>query len=203
MRRYLTMIAALALVLFGAEPVLAQGLDASTPDGMIKSINADLMKDPSVDRQDIMGITAVVDQRFLPCIDLNRLTRLTMGRSWLVPTPAQRAQIIDLFAPLVTRAYVAVLAQAPEKIDYKPLRAPPDATEVTVHSQFVGHNQVTPVNYHLVRTSSGWRVYDFQISGSSLVAGYQHLFADPIARGGIDGLIRFLTTRNRELTTGR
>ena len=49
------------------------------------------------------------------------------------------------------------------------------------------------------RGSEGWKVYDVIVENLSLVTNYRSSFASEIQRSGIDGLIKALEGKNREL----
>jgi len=175
--------------------------DASTPDGLVKSVAADVMgtikNDPSIagDRNKMFDL---MNQKIWPYVDFQRTTRLAMGRSWLTATPEQRAQVVNQFKLLLSYTYASSLAKTrDQRVDYKPLRAAPDATDVVVQSQVVGNGQPTPISYRLAKTSEGWRVYDLQLEGVWVVPTYQQRFSEQINRGGIDGLIEYLVKLNQ------
>jgi phospholipid transport system substrate-binding protein len=182
--------------------------DTSTPDGLVKSITADVMNtikaDPSIQKGDINKISALVNQKILPYTDFQRTTRLAMGRAWLTATPDQRNQVVDQFKLLLTRTYAGALAQVrDQRVDYKPLRAAPDATDAVVQSQIIGQGQPVQLDYRLTKTANGWRVYDINVLGAWLVPAYQQQFTEQINQHGIDGLIQFLTQRNQQLASGK
>jgi len=183
-------------------------VDTSTPDGLIKSITSDVINtiktDPSIQKGDINKISALVDQKILPYTDFERTTRLAMGRSWNTATPEQRSQIIEQFKILLIRTYSGALAQVhDQKIDYKPLRAASDATDVVVQSQVIGQGQPLQLDYRLTKTANGWRVYDINVLGAWLIPAYQQQFAEQINQHGVDGLLQFLTQRNQQLAGGK
>jgi phospholipid transport system substrate-binding protein len=43
-----------------------------------------------------------------------------------------------------------------------------------------------------------WKVYDIQIAGISLVTTYRETFAGRVRDGGIEGLIKSLSDKNRQ-----
>ncbi len=175
--------------------------DASTPDGLVKSVAADVMGtikgDPSIagNRNKMFDL---MNQKIWPYVDFQRTTRLAMGRSWLAATPEQRAQVVNQFKLLLSYTYASSLANTrDQRVDYKPLRAEPDATDVVVQSQVVGNGQPVAISYRLTKTSEGWRVYDLQVQGVWVVPTYQQRFSEQINRGGIDGLIEYLVKLNQ------
>ena len=114
-------------------------------------------------------------------------------------TPDQRSQVVEQFKMLLTANYAGDLVQVrDQRIDYKPLRAAPDAVHVTVESKVVRKDgPALPLNYSLSRTANGWRVYDLKTDGDSVVGIYQKVFSEQIRDRGINGLIDALRKKNQ------
>jgi phospholipid transport system substrate-binding protein len=51
----------------------------------------------------------------------------------------------------------------------------------------------------MAKGPDGWKVYDVIVENLSLVTNYRSSFASEIQRSGIDGLVKALETKNREL----
>ena len=169
--------------------------DASTPDGLVKAVVHDVMNTIKGDASlqgDRKKISAMMDQKIWPYVDLQRTLRLCVGSQWLVTTPDQRQYIVEQFKKLLIERYAADLAQVrDQRADYKPLRAAPDATDVVVESRMVGRYTVS-VSYRVAKTANGWRVYDLRTGATWMVATYERLFAAHLNMGGINELIGFL-----------
>jgi phospholipid transport system substrate-binding protein len=54
------------------------------------------------------------------------------------------------------------------------------------------------IDYDMEKTPAGWKVYDIKIAGVSLVTTYRDTFAGKVRDGGIEGLIRALSDKNRQ-----
>ena len=80
------------------------------------------------------------------------------------------------------------------------MRGDPADEEVEVRSM-VSQSRGEPIqlNYRLEKTPSGWKIYDVNILGAWLVETYKGSFATEIGKGGIDGLIKTLSERNKRL----
>jgi phospholipid transport system substrate-binding protein len=122
-----------------------------------------------------------------------------MGQSWKRATPEQQEQLVSQFKLLLVRTYSGALASYRDQvIEFRPLRAKPDDTEVTVRSVVKqGGTPPIAIDYDLEKTGSGWKIFDVRVDGISLAANYRSAFADEIRNNGIDGLIALLTTKNR------
>ena len=49
------------------------------------------------------------------------------------------------------------------------------------------------------KTPAGWKVFDVEVGGVSLVANYRETFTNEIRNAGIDGLIKTLSSKNKQL----
>jgi phospholipid transport system substrate-binding protein len=57
------------------------------------------------------------------------------------------------------------------------------------------------LDYSMEKTGNGWKVYDVTVGGVSLVTTYRESFAAEVRNAGVDGLIRSLVEKNRQLET--
>jgi phospholipid transport system substrate-binding protein len=127
-----------------------------------------------------------------------RMTALAMGRNWRTASPDQQKRLADEFRALLVRTYSGALSTyRNESIDYKPLRADPNASEATVRTQVVRQGaQPVQLDYAMEKTPDGWKVYDIIVGGVSLVTNYRDEFSAQVQSGGVDGLIKALAAKN-------
>jgi ABC-type transporter MlaC component len=196
MKRYLSAFLAAAVVSTAA---FAQ----SAPDAVVKSAvqgTVTAMKaDPQARGGDMAKITQVVQTHFLPATDFQRTTRIAVGKPWSTATPEQQKQLYEQFTLLLTRTYAASLSQLRDqdvKFQFAPMSASAGATDVVVQSHVISNGGDDAIDYRLTKGPSGWKIYDINMMGAWLIQVYQTQFADQIAKGGIDGLIKFLTEHN-------
>ncbi|MGE5651354.1 phospholipid-binding protein MlaC [Noviherbaspirillum sp. UKPF54] len=189
-----------ALSFAAAEPA------QEAPDEMVKRVTAEVMSIVRHDREIKSGnqerIQEVVESKILPYLDMRRATALAVGRHWRAATPQQQQQLIDAFRSLLMHTYAGALSQVgDQKLDYEPLRAAPDATDVVVRFRVQPKRGAEPVQvgYHLYKSPDGWKVYDVNVLGVWMIQTYKDSFTAEIGRGGIDGLIRTLEEKNRTL----
>ena len=192
-----------ALALF-AVTSFALAQDAAAPDALVRSITHEVLtilkQDKGVQAGDPGKIAAVIETKVLPHFELTRMTQLAMGRNWRTATPEQQKTLTAEFMTLLVRTYSTALATYRDQvIDVKPLRAAPDATEVTVKSDVrrSGAQPIT-IDYDLGKTAAGWKVFDVKVAGVSLVTTYRETFANEVRENGIDGLIKSLAIKNRQ-----
>jgi phospholipid transport system substrate-binding protein len=54
------------------------------------------------------------------------------------------------------------------------------------------------MDYDMEKIAAGWKVYDIKIDGASLITTYRETFAGKVREGGVDGLIKSLSDKNRQ-----
>jgi phospholipid transport system substrate-binding protein len=188
--------------------VSAQAVDQSTPDGLIKSVVSDVMasvkSDPEIQKGNIQRIVDLVEKKIVPYTDMRRTTEMAMGPNWKKATPEQQNQLIGEFKNLLIRTYSGALSQLRDQtIQFKPLRAASDDKEVIVKTVVIGRGDPVPLDYRLEKTANGWKVYDMNIMGVWLVEAYRNQFANQISQNGVDGLVKFLQERNKQLAAAK
>jgi phospholipid transport system substrate-binding protein len=55
-----------------------------------------------------------------------------------------------------------------------------------------------PVEYRVMKKTSGWMIYDVLIEGVSMVKNYRQQFEDIVAKSGYDGLVETLKRKLSE-----
>lgn len=175
------------------------------PDVLVKRISAEVIdtakNDKDIQAGNITKVTALVDAKILPYVDFQRMTALAAGRYWRDATPEQKTALSNEFRQLLIHTYAGALSQIKnETVEFKPLRADPADTEVEVKSVVnVQRGEPVQLNYRLAKGPSGWKIFDINVLGAWLVETYRGTFATEISKGGIDGLIKKLADRNKEL----
>jgi phospholipid transport system substrate-binding protein len=73
----------------------------------------------------------------------------------------------------------------------------PGATEATVRNKYISDGQApVSVSYSMKQTPTGWKIYDINVEGVSLVLTYRSEFEQITRVSGIDGLIKRLQEKN-------
>lgn len=193
---------ALALISALAAPSsLAQDV---APDVLLKGVTSEVIaiirQDKDIQAGDPAKVADLVETRILPLFDFTRMTRIAVARNWRLATPEQQEALTLEFKKLLVRTYSTALSSYRDQvIEYKPLRSAPGATEVSVKSDVrqSGAERLT-IDYDMEKTPAGWKVYDIKIAGVSLVTTYRGTFAGKVREGGIEGLIKSLSDKNRQ-----
>jgi len=202
LRTALTLAAVLAASFSVAQDV--------APDVLLRTVTAEVLaiikQDGAIQAGDPAKVADLVETKILPHFDFARMTQIAVARNWRVATPEQQLALTTEFKTLLVRTYSAALSGYRDQvIEYRPLRAAPGATEVTVRSDLrqAGRERMS-LDYDMEKTPAGGKVYDIKVAGVSLVTTYRDTFAGKVRDGGIEGLIKLLWDKNRQggLKTG-
>jgi phospholipid transport system substrate-binding protein len=192
MKRYLTVFLAAAFVSTAA---IAQ----TAPEAVVKSAvqgTVEAMKaDPQARGGDMKKINDLVEAHFVPATNFQRTTRIAVGKAWTTATPDQQKQLYEQFQVLLVRTYASSLSQLrgqDVKFQFQPANVQSSGNDAVVTS----HGGDDQVDYRLEKTANGWKIYDINMLGAWLIQVYQTQFQEQLSKGGVDGLIKFLTEHN-------
>lgn len=178
---------------------------AQAPDALIRTLSTDVLdaikNDKSLQSGDVARLNALIDEKILPFVNFEKMTQLAVGRGWRQATPEQRQALMREFRALLVRTYSGAVSVVRDyRVQMRPFRAGPNDTDVIVRTVVVpSRGEPIQLDYRLEKTDAGWKIYDVNILGVWLVENYKSSFAAEINAGGIDGLIRSLAERNRQL----
>lgn len=177
------------------------------PDVLVKRISSEVLDTAKADK-DIQGgnlkrITALVEEKIIPYVNFEHMTSLAVGRHWREASDAQKMQLQTQFRSLLVSTYAGALSQVrDQKIEFSPLRASPADTDVEVRSQVIqSRGDPIQISYRMEKLATGWKIYDVNVLGAWLIEAYKGNFSSEIDKGGIDGLIKTLTAKNKSLAS--
>lgn len=177
---------------------------AADPNGFVEKLTQQVLEklkgDAAVQRGDQGRISQIVDSQIMPNVDFERMTALSVGRGWREATPEQRGQLSKEFRTLLVRTYAGAFAAVRDQtVRMRPFRG--DAAkdkEVLVRSEIVQpRGEPIQLDYRMSAAGEQWKIFDVNVLGVWLVQTYRNQFAQEIANGGIDGLIKSLQDKNK------
>jgi len=191
----------LLLVSFAA---LAQAQTADTaPDALVKSVTNEVLQiirgDKDIQAGNSKKAIDLIETKVLPNFNFTHMTQLAVGRDWKSASPAQQKQLADEFRTLLVRTYAKALTEyRNQTIEFKPFKMNAADLDAKVRSQVSqAGGKPIPLDYFLEKLAAGWKVYDIEVDGISLVINYRESFAAEVRNGGIDGLVKTLQAKNR------
>jgi phospholipid transport system substrate-binding protein len=195
------------MVAFCATAVTAGAQAMTPPDVLARSVTNEVLAVLRADKDIQAGsqkkVVDLVEKKVLPHFNFVRMTQLAVGRHWREASPEQQKLLVVEFRTLLVQTYAATFtAYRDQAIEYRPLRVQPDETDVVVKSLInqSGGKPVT-VDYRMHKSNDGWKVYDVVVGDLSLVQSYRGSFNSEVQKGGIDGLVKALTEKNKQLVS--
>jgi phospholipid transport system substrate-binding protein len=191
--------------LFALATIPAYANSDVAPDALARSVTDEVLAIVRADKDLQAGnqqkLVQLVEAKVLPHFNFAHMTQLAVGRNWRQATPEQQKTLTEEFRTLLVRTYTAAFTgYRNQSVEYKPLRMAPSDTDVVVKSLVKQPSgQPVAVDYRMEKLSGAWKVYDVKIEGISLVENYRNTFNAEIDRNGVDGLIRALSNKNKQL----
>ena len=174
---------------------------ASVPEDMIKTMAANVTAQVRAAPAGSNGVSpqvqSIIEHDIMPRFDFNRITQIAMGRNWAKASAAEQKEIVTQFTHLLLRTYSNAINNLRDMdVVVKGSRSNGSDSDVTVRTQMVGRNQPTAIDYYLSNASGGWKVYDVQVEGVSLVSAYRDEFTSIVSNNGVAGVIDALKKKN-------
>ena len=208
MKKVTMWIRAVAIAVMALTAFAGRAAAQEAPDVLVKRVSQEIIDLATSDKEIQEGnrkrILAVVNEKILPHADFRRATALAVGRHWRSATPEQQTRLTEEFRDLLMYTYAGAMSQIKKgyPLEFLPLRAAPDATDVEVRFRVLRpQRSAEPINvsYRMAKTPDGWKIYDVNVVGVWMIEAYKNTFHSEISRGGIDGLIATLAAKNKKL----
>lgn len=134
-----------------------------------------------------------------PYFDFSSMTSSAMGKYWPRASSSEKSVITREYSKLLIRTYgAAVLNYSGKPIDYGKPKRSKDGKRVEVPSTVTpASGKTISIHYRMHQVGSKWMVYDVKIDGISLIANYRTSFANEIRKGGMNGLVSALKSKNK------
>ncbi|WP_164962923.1 phospholipid-binding protein MlaC [Rubrivivax sp. JA1026] len=195
-KQLLTGLAMLGLLVAGANA------QPGAADAFVRTISNDVLttakNDKAIQSGDINAIVALVDQKVMPAVAFETVTRSAVGPQWRSATPEQRQKLQAEFKTLLVRVYAGALTQLKDQtVEITKTQPVPGGTQVVVQSEVRGKGEPIKLDYRLDQVQGAWKIIDVNVGGIWLVQSYRSQFAQELGAGGIDGLIAKLVERNK------
>jgi phospholipid transport system substrate-binding protein len=180
--------------------------DIIAPDVMLKQTSDEVISILKQKREQLKDdpdlVYELVHEYILPHLDEVTIAKLALGKNWRDATREQKLEFIDEFRNLLIRTYGKSLSEfSDQQINYFPVNMKQGEEKVVVKSEVLQPGGPSiPVSYRMRIKDDAWKVYDLSIDGVSLVTSYRGTFDQEVRKGGIEGLLKYLKSRN---TTGK
>jgi phospholipid transport system substrate-binding protein len=130
-------------------------------------------------------VTAMVE----PLFDFNLMAKLALGRKyWPGLSEKDRKKFVDLFVARLKTTYVDKLSlYTNEKVIYgAPVQ---NGIKIKIPTKVISKDKTYSMLYKFYKSSNGYKIYDIEIEGVSLISTYRSQFYDILSKGTIDDLL--------------
>ena len=176
------------------------------PDQLVKQITQEtyvyVNQDTALQKGDITKLVEWAEKSILRDFDFNRMTKLAVGKDWRKATPEQQKQLVHEFRKLLIRTFANAFVgiKKEQTIEYKPFKMNPDEQSVVVKTLIIKPGaKPIDVNFSLEKAGDSGKVFDVVMAGVPLITNYRDAFSQEIHTNGVDGLIKMLAEKNKQL----
>ena len=137
---------------------------------------------PEAKKKEIISIVT-------PAFDFALISKLTIGKKhWLGLPPKKRDRFTELFVEFLKKTYLdAIILYTDEKVVYK--ESVHIKNKVHIPTELLSKDNTYRMLYKFYKSKQGWKIYDIEIQGISLVRTYRSQFDSVLRDGTIDDLI--------------
>lgn len=194
-----------------AGPLSAASTELNAPQLVIKEtsdlVSSMLATDRDALANDKALLLQAVNDILEPRLNLDKVSRLVLGKHWRKATPLQRTDFQKEFKMLLFNTYASSFTEIGEwELSFSSMKIKPNAKRVIVKTEILQPSKpVIAVNYRMAVNKQGeWKIYDIIIEGISMVTNYKSGFASRIKKsGGLDKVIQDLAAKNHSLSSDK
>jgi len=125
-----------------------------------------------------------------PVFGFSLMAKLSLGKEhWSQFNAKQRTEFIDLFTDLFENFYIDKLDFfSNETVVFQPATIVKQ-NKVLIQTALISKGTQYSMLYKMFKTKNGWRIYDFEIEGVSILRSYRSQYHHFLKKGGIEGLL--------------
>ena len=185
MRKFFILI---LLMFFITSPLLAD--DKTEVSRLVQEkINTivSLLKDKSLDKP---SRNARIIEVVNPIFNYQAMAKLSLGKKhWPALSAEKQAEFSDLFIERLQASYLDKL-DIYEEVNYGEPQV--DGSKIHIPTTLVSADSKIEILYKLYRSKDGWKIYDVEVGGVSVIQTYRSQFDDVLSNGSIDDLLKKL-----------
>ena len=124
-----------------------------------------------------------------PMFNFSLMSKLTLGKKhWPGFTKEQKERFTELFTKRLKDSYLdKMMLYTNEKIEYKvPVQV---GKKVQIPTILTSKDNKISMLYKLYKSKQGWRIYDIEIQGVSLISTYRSQFDEILRNKTVDDLL--------------
>ncbi len=142
-----------------------------------------------------------VSGRVQEFLNIQSMSRRTLGPYWDDATEEQRQRFSELFVKVLEGTYLSRVGDySGGTVKYLKQRVKGD--KAIVDTLITSDELEIPVQYKMIYSDGRWQVFDIVIEGVSLVRNYRSSYGEIIRREGYEGLFRLMEEKVRSMRVG-
>jgi len=192
-------------VLFISLASVASAKDLNAPQKVIQDTSEllySIIKNDKEKLDDRDYIFQLVNEVLEPRVDLEKISRLVLGKYWRKASDEQKTLFQKEFKNLFVNTYATAFNEFEEwTVHFLPMTLDPTKKRLIVKTEIIQPSRPpVAVNYRMAVNKEGeWKAYDVIIEGISMVTNYKASFAKTIKKaGGLDKVIQQLAEKNKQ-----
>lgn len=147
----------------------------------------------------------LVDNVIEPRVDLDKVSKLVLGKYWRTASKQQKTRFQKEFKGLLVNTYATAFTEFQDwTVQFLPMSLNADDNRVIVKTEIIQASRPpVSVDYRMTLDNEGqWKAYDVIIEGISMVTNYKGSFATSIRNsGGLENVIKALAEKNEQSKT--
>ena len=185
----------LALVVFAAPLFSLSAQDSEGVKVLVKKkidIIIDHLKNTGLEKE--VRDKKIIDE-VVPMFDFPLMARLSLGKTyWKKMSKAQQGEFSELFVARLKESYLQKLdLYTDEKVTVDEAKVVKKRIHVLTH--LVSVDDKKEMIYKFYKTKNGWKVYDVEVLGVSIVQTYRSQFHGILKEGSIEALLEKMKTQ--------
>jgi len=188
----------LVSALLSSAPAYAGDANGVAPDAFIRQTTAEVIADLKADSGLIRQhgkMEAYVETKILGLFDFAYMTQQTVNeKAWNSATPEQRSDLVTEYGLLMAHAFANTLALYDnQSVTIESFQMVQNTQKVLVQGKLIDPDDgPSAINFRLVKTNDGWKIYDVELGGIDLVRTYRADFQAALRSGGVKKLLNQL-----------
>lgn len=125
----------------------------------------------------------------IPIFDFPLMAKLALGRDyWPGLSEAEKEKYSTLFTERLKTSYLDKLSlYTDEEVVYKaPVQ---DGRKIHIPTELISKGDIISMLYKMYKAKHGWKIYDIEIQGVSIISTYRSQFKEILSNGTIDDLL--------------
>jgi len=135
-------------------------------------------------------------------LNVESISRRTLGTYWDGATAKQRRQFSTLFIRILEGTYLNRMeGYSDGKVKF--VRERVKGNKAIVDTVVISKELEIPVQYKMIYEDGNWQIFDLVLEGISLVRNYRSSYGEIIRRSGYDGLLALMDKKVQEMESPR